>query len=126
MAASFAAYASQFLNRQQTGASSLSSSQPLFYSFSTDNGSHAGSPHQPDLDDLDDPHLRSSNVSRSALRSGRDVPEDEEDPYLRLDEEDPGVSYRLRIFRNIWKSRRVIAGLSDRGTVVVKPAERTV
>ncbi|TBU35556.1 plasma-membrane choline transporter-domain-containing protein [Dichomitus squalens] len=92
MATSFAAYASQFLNRQQTGASSLSSSQPLFYSFSTDNGSHVGSPHEPDLDDLDDPHLRASNVSRAASRRARDVPEDEEDPYLRLDEEDPGVS----------------------------------
>lgn len=92
MAASFAAYASQFLNRQQTGASSLSSSQPLFYSFSTDNGSHAGNPHEDDLDDLDDPHLRASNVSRTTVRRGAEVHDDEEDPYLRLDEVDPGLS----------------------------------
>lgn len=92
MAASFAAYASQFLNRQQTGASSLSSSQPLFYSFSTDNGSHSGNDHDADLDDLDDPHLRASNASRATVQRGRDLPEDEEDPYLRLDEEDPRVS----------------------------------
>ena len=92
MAASFAAYASQFLNRQQTGASSLSSSQPLFYSFETDNGSHAGNAHDADLDDLDDPHLRASNVSRTTVRREPEVPEDEEDPYLRLDEDDPGMS----------------------------------
>lgn len=96
MAASFAAYASQFLNRQQTGASSLSSSQPLFYSFSTDNGSHSGNDHDADLDDLDDPHLRASNASRTTIQRGRDLPEDdsEEDPYLRLDEEDPRVPRR--------------------------------
>ncbi|KAH9852753.1 plasma-membrane choline transporter-domain-containing protein [Lenzites betulinus] len=94
MAASFAAYASQFLNRQQTAGSSLSSSQPLFYSFSTDNGSHAGNAHEADLDDLDDPHLRASSMSRTTVR--RDPPlqhhEEEEDPYLRLDEDEPGVS----------------------------------
>ncbi|TFK90285.1 hypothetical protein K466DRAFT_543684 [Polyporus arcularius HHB13444] len=92
MAASFAAYASQFLNRQQTGASSLSSSQPLFYSFETDNASHAGHAHDADLDDLDDPHLRASNMSRTTVRREAEVPEDEEDPYLRLDEDDPGLS----------------------------------
>ena len=94
MAASFAAYASQFLNRQQTGASSLSSSQPLFYSFSTDNGSHAGNAHEPDLDDLDDPHLHASGMSRTTVRrEHRPLQhEDEEDPYLRLDEDEPGVS----------------------------------
>ncbi|KAI0748426.1 plasma-membrane choline transporter-domain-containing protein [Daedaleopsis nitida] len=92
MAASFATYASQFLNRQQTGASSLSSSQPLFYSFSTDNGSHAGNAREADLDDLDDPHLRVSNASRTTVRREPEVPEDEEDPYLRLDEDDPGLS----------------------------------
>ncbi|KAI0780499.1 plasma-membrane choline transporter-domain-containing protein [Trametes elegans] len=94
MAASFAAYASQFLNRQQTAASSLSSSQPLFYSFSTDNGSHAGNAHEPDLDDLDDPHLHASGMSRTTVRREHPPPqhEDEEDPYLRLDEDEPGVS----------------------------------
>ncbi|KAI0333631.1 hypothetical protein GY45DRAFT_1389035 [Cubamyces sp. BRFM 1775] len=96
MAASFAAYASQFLNRQQTAASSLSSSQPLFYSFSTDNGSHAGNPHEGDLDDLDDPHLHASGMSRTTVRRDREPQppqhEDEEDPYLRLDEDEPGVS----------------------------------
>ncbi|KAH9931710.1 plasma-membrane choline transporter-domain-containing protein [Epithele typhae] len=93
MAASFAAYASQFLNRQQTGASSLSSSQPLFYSFSTDNGSHAGNLRDADLDDLDDPHLHTSNVSRATVRRDRDTHrDDEDDPYLRLDEDDPRLS----------------------------------
>ncbi|KAI0636552.1 plasma-membrane choline transporter-domain-containing protein [Trametes polyzona] len=93
MAASFAAYASQFLNRQQTAASSLSSSQPLFYSFSTDNGSHAGNAHEADLDDMDDPHLHASSMSRTTVRREPPLPQhEEEDPYLRLDEEEPGVS----------------------------------
>ncbi|KAI0647476.1 plasma-membrane choline transporter-domain-containing protein [Trametes meyenii] len=95
MAASFAAYASQFLNRQQGAASSLSSSQPLFYSFSTDNGSHAGNAHEADLDDIDDPHLRASSMSRTTVRREPQPPqhqEEEEDPYLRLDEDEPGVS----------------------------------
>lgn len=98
MAASFAAYASQFLTRQQSGgASSLSSSQPLFYSFTTDNGSHAGNGHESDLDDLDDPHLRggSDHYSRYTLRETRDeeiAPPEDDDPYLRLDEDEPGTS----------------------------------
>ncbi|KAI0080525.1 hypothetical protein K474DRAFT_1657661 [Panus rudis PR-1116 ss-1] len=105
MTASFAAYASQFLNRQQSGlsgaASSLSSSQPIFFSFTTDNGSHAGNGHETDLDDLDDPHLRSSEyMSRQTATSSRRGDEemalggdhDDDDPYLRLDEEDPGTS----------------------------------
>lgn len=95
MAASFAAYASQFLTRQQsTGASSLSSSQPLFYSFSTDNGSRPGSPRHATVDDLDDPHLHSSSMSRATIRRDQDVPQDEEDPYLRLDEDEPGMSHQ--------------------------------
>lgn len=61
MATSFAAYASQFLNRQNPG-SSVESSQPLFYSFSTEAGSRAGHSADADLDDLDDPHLRASDV----------------------------------------------------------------
>lgn len=97
MAASFAAYASQFLTRQQSGgASSLSSSQPLFYSFTTDNGSHAGNGHESDLDDLDDPHLRgdSEHYSRYTIRESRDeeMAPDDDDPYLRLDEDEPGPS----------------------------------
>ncbi|CDO73673.1 hypothetical protein BN946_scf185014.g143 [Trametes cinnabarina] len=103
MAASFAAYASQFLNRQHSaGASTLSSSQPLFYSFSTENGSHAGNPHDPHLDDLDDPHLHASAMSRTTVDTERrsDSPyhrtpqhqeedDEEDDPYLRLDADDP-------------------------------------
>lgn len=93
MATSFAAYASQFLNRQQTAASSLSSSQPLFFSFSTDNGSHAGSHHGSDIDDTNDPHIRASHASASRTTLRRHPPEDvEADPYLRLDEDDPGMS----------------------------------
>ncbi|KZT19329.1 hypothetical protein NEOLEDRAFT_1152057 [Neolentinus lepideus HHB14362 ss-1] len=92
MNASFAAYASQFLTRQQqqTQASSLTSSQPLFFSFTTDNGSRGGND-DTDLDDLDDPHLRASEVSREASTSSRRVEDyDDDDPYLRLDEEDGG------------------------------------
>ncbi|PCH37946.1 hypothetical protein WOLCODRAFT_135946 [Wolfiporia cocos MD-104 SS10] len=90
MAASFAAYASQYLNRQQAGTSSLTSSQPLFFSFSTDDESRAGDPHVADLDDLDDPHLDPSAFSRNTFR-GQDARDEDDDPYLRLDEEDPGV-----------------------------------
>jgi hypothetical protein len=92
MAKSFAQYASQFLNHQQNPASSLSSSQPLFFSFTTDEGSRAGGDDQTDLDDVDDPHLRQS--SRGNYRSRANVI-DEEDPYLRLDEGEfpPGASY---------------------------------
>jgi len=90
MATSFVAYASQYLNRQQES-SSLSSSQPLFYSFSTDEGSRAGNNIGSDLDDTDDPHLRASEVSRTSRRQDYDyhAEEEDDDPYLRLDEEDP-------------------------------------
>ncbi|KAI0031487.1 plasma-membrane choline transporter-domain-containing protein, partial [Vararia minispora EC-137] len=89
MTASFATYASQFLTRQRSaGASSLTSSQPLFFSFSTDDDrSRAG--HEvhgdlDDLDDLDDPHLRASNgVDMSSTQRYA-----AEDPYLHLDEDD--------------------------------------
>lgn len=89
--ATFAAYASQLLSRPQAGTSSLSSSQRLFYSFSTENGSRVGSPEDAHLDDIDDPHLNA--MSRDTMRgeqSGAD--EEDEDPYLRLDEEEAGVS----------------------------------
>lgn len=82
MATSFAAYASQYLNRHNQDESALSSSQPMFFSFTTDNESRAG--HDTDLDDLDDPHIRESEVSRAA----RHRQEEDDDPYLRLDEDD--------------------------------------
>lgn len=85
MATSFATYASQFLNRQQNGSASLASSQPMFFSFTTDNGSRTG--HDTDLDDLDDPHLRGSAASRGPAHHDEDGGEDD-DPYLRLDEEE--------------------------------------
>ena len=95
MAASFAAYASQFLNRQQNPSSSLSSSQPLFFSFTSDGGSRAGNPHDADLDDLDDPHLRASEgMSRHTIRDAYIPDEEDDDPYLRLDEEEAGTSRR--------------------------------
>ncbi|CAL1705394.1 unnamed protein product [Somion occarium] len=78
MTASFAAYASQFLNRQQSGQSGAASS----------NG------HETDLDDIDDPHLRDSEYMSRHTVTGRDeeMGADDDDPYLRLDEEDPGLS----------------------------------
>lgn len=98
MAASFAAYASQFLNRQQNPDASLASSQPLFFSFTSDGGSRAGNPHDADLDDLDDPHLRASeHMSRQTVRDAYISEEEEnEDPYLRLDEEEAGISRHPR------------------------------
>ncbi|EJD05774.1 uncharacterized protein FOMMEDRAFT_139123 [Fomitiporia mediterranea MF3/22] len=86
MAASFTAYASQFLNRQQRPPSSLSTSQPLFYSFTTDDGSRIGDMSDvAEFDDDDDPHLgRNSDYQ---LRH-TDLPhDDDDDPYLRLDDE---------------------------------------
>lgn len=94
MTTSFAAYASQFLSRQQNLSSSLSSSsQPLFYSFTTDDGSRAGDPsraHNLDLDDEDDPHLRfsSGNAANLSQDYSRSLARDEDDPYLRLDDVD--------------------------------------
>jgi hypothetical protein len=94
MAKSFAQYASQFLLQQPE--SSLSSSQPLFFSFTTDEGSRAGSDHNSELADLDDPHLRASHMSGMSSRGDHRsrIHEIEADPYLRLDEEDmpPGAS----------------------------------
>lgn len=92
MTASFAAYASQFLNRQQT-LSSSSASQPLFYSFTTDDGSRSGDPsraHDLDIDDDDDPHLRFSGTSIGLMSRDfvQSASRDEDDPYLRLDDVD--------------------------------------
>lgn len=82
MATSFAAYASQYLNRHNQDESALSSSQPMFFSFTTDNESRAG--HDTDLDDFDDPHIGESGTSRAAQRHRAD----DDDPYLRLDEDE--------------------------------------
>src|ERR1700722_11604310 len=92
----FPASASQFLSRQQTNLdASLSSSQPLFFSFTTDDGSRAGNNVDTDIDDLDDPHLRDSS-GKNPLGYDIDDGEDQ-DPYLRLDEDDrqPGTSSRF-------------------------------
>ena len=103
MTSSFAAYASQFLNRQRSpgGAASLTSEQPLFFSFSTDDGSphnsgHAHRGNDSDLDDGGDPHLRTSENTTgltTMANTRRDIPDDGDDPYLRLDEVDPGSQY---------------------------------
>ncbi|KAG6811715.1 hypothetical protein H0H92_006172, partial [Tricholoma furcatifolium] len=87
MATSFAAYASQFLTRQQNGSSSMASSQPMFFSFTTDNESRAGHDPETDLDDLDDPHLRDVEASGATARHLGGT-EDDDDPYLRLDEDE--------------------------------------
>ncbi|KAG5642920.1 hypothetical protein DXG03_001871 [Asterophora parasitica] len=68
--------------KQQNGSSSLASSQPMFFSFTTD-----GHNQETDLDDLDDPHLRESGASKGTYRHHNDAEEDD-DPYLRLDEDE--------------------------------------
>jgi hypothetical protein len=102
MTSSFATYASQFLNRQRSPSGALSSpDQPLFFSFSTDDGSQHGSGHlrrenRSDLDDGGDPHLRSSDDTAgltSMADTRKETPYDNDDPYLRLDEVDPGSLY---------------------------------
>ncbi|KAF9014234.1 plasma-membrane choline transporter-domain-containing protein [Cyathus striatus] len=97
MAASFAAYASQYLGRAGAGepeqSLSSSSQQPLFFSFSTDDGSrHAHGLDPQDLDDLDDPHLRESESHTVHAPQKVHDEDDDEDPYLNLDEEIPGGS----------------------------------
>jgi hypothetical protein len=84
MATSFAAYASQYLNRHNQDEAALS--QPMFFSFTTDNESRAG--HDTDLDDLDDPHIRESEVSRTVQHRQ----DEDEDPYLRLDEDEHTIA----------------------------------
>ena len=103
MTSSFATYASQFLNRQRSpgGAASTSPDQPLFFSFSTQDGSQHSSGHlrresHSDLDDGGDPHLRSSDDTAgltSMADTRREMPFDSDDPYLRLDEVDQGSLY---------------------------------
>lgn len=98
-ATSFAAYASQYLTRQppsapgpgRGGSSTVmsgSTSQPMFFSFTTDDdGSRHGGARDSDLDDSDDPHLGLSMGEGSGYAPK--IPEnDDEDPYLRLDEEE--------------------------------------
>ena len=103
MTSSFATYASQFLNRQRSPGRGAPSSpdQPLFFSFATDEGSQHGSGHlrresHSDLDDGGDPHLRSSDDTTgltSMADTRKEMPFDSDDPYLRLDEVDPGSLY---------------------------------
>ncbi|KAK0211275.1 plasma-membrane choline transporter-domain-containing protein [Desarmillaria ectypa] len=118
MATSFAAFASQIINRPQNGETSMASSQPMFFSFTTDSGSRAGYDPDTDLNDLDDPHLRESH-----LRSGNmseNLPEigdeDDEDPYLRLDEEEQSIYSRHDSRHRDPQSRPLISPdhLSDR------------
>ncbi|KAJ6488046.1 hypothetical protein C8R45DRAFT_1213992 [Mycena sanguinolenta] len=85
---SFSQYASKYLKGPQASSSahpsssSRSGTQPLFFSFTTDEASV----HLDDADQ-DDPHFAKYNSSQQL--DG----EDEDDPYLRLDEEDgPGGS----------------------------------
>ncbi|KAH8813456.1 hypothetical protein DL96DRAFT_520478 [Flagelloscypha sp. PMI_526] len=81
---SFATMASSFLGRAQNpmGASTASTNQPMFFSFATDDSdTHIGRSHYPQEDEEDEPHLL-----------GGSHPEDEdEDPYLRLDEVDDDI-----------------------------------
>jgi hypothetical protein len=115
MTSSFATYASQFLNRQRSpsGAALSSPDQPLFFSFSTDDGSQPNSGHlrrenRSDLDDGGDPHLRSSNDTAgltSMADTRKETPYDNDDPYLRLDEVDPGSLYPETFPSNIGSSR---------------------
>lgn len=94
MAKSFAQYASQFLLQHQNPESSLASSQPLFFSFTTDEGSRASNGHDTHFDDTDDPHFRESRTrpSRRGVEDQGDEA-DEQDPYLHLDEDmPPGAS----------------------------------
>ncbi|PPR04452.1 hypothetical protein CVT26_002160, partial [Gymnopilus dilepis] len=105
MATSFAAYASQYLTRQQHGivtkaseSVSAASEQPMFFSFTTDDDEEGsrfgfgGRGRDLDLDDGDDPHLNLSggaSTSASGYRPQQSAQEDEdEDPYLRLDEDE--------------------------------------
>ncbi|KAF8190310.1 hypothetical protein K438DRAFT_1971186 [Mycena galopus ATCC 62051] len=85
---SFSQYASKYLKGPQASSSvapsssSRSGTQPLFFSFTTDDASV----HLDDADQ-DDPHFAKYNLSQQM--DG----EDEDDPYLRLDDEDgPGES----------------------------------
>ena len=103
MTSSFATYASQFLNRQRSpgAAASLSPEQPLFFSFSTDDESQHNSGYLPrgndsDLDDGGDPHLRNSDNTTgltTMANTRKEIPDEGDDPYLRLDEADPGSHY---------------------------------
>jgi hypothetical protein len=107
MAASFAAYASQYLNKAPAD-SKLGASQPLFYSFETDGDKlDMSEPRRTggmDLEDEDDPHLRASGATSrgnpgAQSQSYPEYPdmddeeyeEEDADPYLRLDEEERNI-----------------------------------
>jgi lipoprotein signal peptidase len=101
------AYASQFLSRHYLDPngsdSSQSSSQPIFFSFTSEGGSrHLHPSDQNELDDMDDPHLRHH---------------DDDDPYLRLDddgddddEEFPAGASRHSLRPSVLHSSRGSAG----------------
>lgn len=73
-AAPFSQYASKFLNTSfmQPAASSTSTSQPLFYSF-TDQSERDDIDRSRDLDDDDDPHLRRSDKATTLEHSEDDI-----------------------------------------------------
>lgn len=78
-----------------------SNSQPLFYSFTTDNGSQTGldmshAHGDMDLDDEEDPHLGRSSGIISRYNGSFPLPDDDDDPYLRLDEDDRPLSQTTR------------------------------
>ena len=134
MTSSFATYASQFLNRQRSpgGAASSSPDQPLFFSFSTQDGSQHSSGHlrresHSDLDDGGDPHLRSSDDTAgltSMADTRREMPFDSDDPYLRLDEVDQGSLYPATSPSRLGSSSRALApSEQSRGWLAHQPMQ---
>jgi hypothetical protein len=132
MTSSFATYASQFLNRQRSpsGAAPSSPDQPLFFSFATDDGSQHGSGHlhrenRSDLDDGGDPHLRSSDDTAgltSMADTRKEMPFDSDDPYLRLDEVDPGSLYPATSPSRLGSSSQALSEQS-RGWLAHQPTQ---
>lgn len=95
MANSFATFASQILkrpsNNEESGPNMAASTQPMFFSFTTDgSGRKYRENHErvidedEELNDLDDPHLRRSSASRRSHGPELD------DPYLHDLDEDGG------------------------------------
>lgn len=82
----FAAYASQYLTKHSSD--TVSSSQPLFFSFTTDDAD-GHRHHEMDLDDMDDPHLQDEGDTEGESIHGH-LNEQDDDPYLKLDESPPG------------------------------------
>ncbi|KZV81318.1 hypothetical protein EXIGLDRAFT_731424 [Exidia glandulosa HHB12029] len=81
-AAPFSQYASKFLNASfaQPAASSMTTSQPLFYSF-TDQSERDDMAESRDLDDDDDPHLRRSSKATLDQSQGYDIDDDILNPF---------------------------------------------